>query len=176
MLQEENSYVVDKEFNNMMEIKVMENNICDILLPYSVIRDDDLVIIKYFTNGYCSLDKWTPRNIREVFEILEKILIRLNKCIMYYILPEQISLDGRNIYINLKNKEIKFMFLPQKGKISLLKLILVMMDVLYEKLDVETSIYLDELKNEFELSNYDLKMMIVAVSNMRKNIYKCARV
>ena len=170
----ETGYEIKIEKNDIkpFEEKVLFSGMCDIVMPMQFSNVGEQKIITYNCSGYAALRDMQLVNTKEIFEVLEKTLLTLNKTIEFFILPEKVTLNKDTVFYNLKKKNIRIAYVPTNDG-SLYEHLNDFIDELAEDAKEETVEYLKSVKNDLHLYNRNLKELAGFVSEQRKRIYKC---
>lgn len=154
------------------EEKILFSGLCDFIVPMSFSNIDNKKKITYDCSGYASLRDMKLIGAREVFEVLEKTLLTLNKSVDFFVPHDKVTINKDTIYYNLKKKNIRIAYIPSK-KGSLTEHIGNFIDELSESADDATTEYLMSVKHDLHLYNRNLKDLAGFVSEQRKRIYQC---
>ncbi len=156
----------------LFEEKVLFSGMCDFIIPMKFSNIEHARKITYDCSGYASVRDLKLKSAREIFEVLEKSLITLNKSIDFFIPPEKVTFNIDTIYYNMKRKNIKIAYIPSVNGNT--------MDHLNEFIDQltiyannETKEYLKSVKKDLNLTNKNIRDMASFVSEQRKRIYQC---
>ncbi len=172
----ENNYEIEipEESIKPFEEKVLLSGLCDFIIPMSFSSYGGKRKITYECSGYASIKELKISKVRDVFEILEKTLISLNKSTEFLLDPHKITLTPETVYYNLKQKDVKIAYIPSENKSkSLNDSISFYIDRLSEGVTEEAFKYLASIKENMKKGHHSIKELITKVGEMRREIYLC---
>ena len=165
---------IPEESIKSFEEKVLLSGLCDFIIPMSFSSYGGKRKITYECSGYASVKELEISKVRDVFEILEKTLLSLNKSTEFLIDPLKITLTPETVYYNLKQKDVKIAYIPSENKSkSLNDNISFYIDSLSEGAAEEACKYLDHIKESMKKGHHSIKDIITKVGEMRREIYLC---
>lgn len=170
----ENSYEIELEKWKVKEFeeKILFSGLCDFIIPMSFSDINDKKKIKYNCSGYSSVRDMNVESINEVFEIIEKTLITLNKSVEFYIPHEKVRLNLDTVFYDLKRKRVRIAYMPEENG-TLMEHLNYFLDQLSENVAEDTAEYIKSLKLDLNMNNRNLRDMAVFVSEQKKRINKC---
>lgn len=170
----DNGYEIELEKWKVKEFeeKVLFSGLCDFIIPMSFSDINDRKKIKYNCSGYSSVRDMNIKSINEIFEIIEKTLITLNKSVEFYIPHEKVRLNVDTVFYDLKRKRVRIAYIPEE-KGTLMEHLNFFLDQLSEIADEDAVEYIKSLKLDLNVNNRNLRDMAVFVSEQKKRINKC---
>ena len=170
----DNGYEIELEKWKVKEFeeKVLFSGLCDFIIPMSFSDLNDRKKIKYNCSGYSSVRDMNIASINEIFEIIEKTLITLNKSVEFYIPHEKVRLNLDTVFYDLKRKRVRIAYMPEEDG-TLMEHLNFFLDQLSDIADEDTVEYIKSLKLDLNMNNRNLRDMAVFVSEQKKRINKC---
>ncbi len=174
MILRENGYELKLEKGDIkpFEEKILFSGLCDFIIPMQFSNVGEEKIITYNCSGYAALRDLKLINSREIFEILEKTLLTLNKTMEFFIPPEKVTLNKDTVYYNLKKKNVRIAYIPTNSG-NLFDHLNSFINELAEEASEETVEYLMSVKKDLHFYNRNLKELAGFVSEQRKRIHQC---
>lgn len=157
-----------KEF----EEKILFSGLCDFIIPMSFSNVESRKKITYNCSGYSSVRDMKVKTAKEIFEIIEKTLLTLNKSVEFYIPHEKVRLDIDTVFYDRKRKRVRIAYIPEETG-TLTEHLENFFGQLCENAEEDAVCYIDSLKEDLALNNRNLKDMAVFVSEQRKRISQC---
>lgn len=154
------------------EEKMLFSGLCDFIIPMRFSNTEKGKKVTYDCSGYTSLRDLNLKSAKEVFEILEKTILTLNKSVDFFIPHEKVSINKDTVYYNLKKKHVRIAYIPSKTG-TLTENLNAFIDELTEEVDEAAGEYLQCIRKDLNYYNRNLKDMAGFVSEQRKRIYQC---
>ena len=169
-----NGYEIEMEKWKVKEFeeKVLFSGLCDFIIPMSFSNLTDKKKIKYNCSGYSSVRDMNIKTTKEIFEIIEKTLLTLNKSIEFYIPHEKVKLNIDTVFYDMKRKRVRIAYMPEEEG-TLMEHLNFFLDQLLQVAGEDTEEYIKSLKTDLNLNNRNLRDMAVFVSEQKKRINKC---
>ncbi|MEG0156393.1 MAG: DUF6382 domain-containing protein [Anaerovoracaceae bacterium] len=155
------------------EEQVLASGLCDFALPMRFSKDNGKSKIVYECSGYSSIKDLQLVKIRDIFEVLEKSLITLNKAGEFLIDVEKVSLTTETVYYHLKHRDVKIAYIPGEASLGIFQNVLRFIGQLGEHSQEQTKVYLKRTSEEINKRNYNLKDTITFVGELRREIHLC---
>lgn len=170
----EKEFKLEMPYENIkpFEEKVLTSGLCDFAIPMSFSFYNNKRNVIYDCSGYASIRELKPETNNEVFEILEKTLITLNKTTEFLIRSNRVELSVDTVYYNLKRKDVKIAFVPIEVG-TLQSHLIGFVKELKLSASEETCEYLDCIIENLELFNQNIAELLLYVRNQRRNIHRC---
>ena len=172
MILRDTDYTLDfpKESIKLFEERILASGLCDVIVPMSFQTGKNVKSVTYDCSGYASVRDLEPKNIREIYEILEKTLITLSKSTEFLISPEKITLNIDCVFYNLRSRRVRIAYIPsERGTVweHIYGFAMELMNMAEE----EAKNYLSELLEEGRLNNYNIRDMAKIVREQKRILF-----
>lgn len=157
-----------------LEEKILESGMCSFTVPMWFSRKKDKVKITYECSGYVALRDMGLKKPREVFEILEKTLLTLNRSLEFFIPPENIKLSLDTVFFHMTKRIVKIAYIPDENK-NLTWKINNFLDELQMNVAEDTKEYLVNIKEDLNSQNKSLRDMASFINEQRRKLNICGR-
>lgn len=170
----DNGYELELAGNEIKELeeKILESGMCNFTVPMWFSRNCDKVKITYECSGYVSLRDLYPKRTVEIFEIIEKTMLTLNRSIEFYIPSENVTLNLDTVYFSPTGRRVKIAYRPDKNN-NIVTKIDRFLDELESVVNDDTKTYLQAMRKEMPMYNKDLKILATYIGEQRKKILRC---
>lgn len=175
----ERSFFEESEHNLKLkpcDIMEFEENLiasgtCDFILPARLMYEKTRLIINYDAGGYVCLSDFEVLGLEELLELLEKTLINLKSISQYLIIPERVTLNEETIYQNMRNGEVKFIYIPKREE-SIITGVLRFIGILERYVMPESKRFVAEIYAIIRKYNLPLEDMITLVVIKRRELFQ----
>lgn len=163
---------IKKGAMKLFEEKVLFSGMCDFVIPMRFTDAGESRKITYDCSGCVALRDMYPLSTGEIFEILEKTLLTLNRSVEFFIPHEKVKIDKDTVYYDMKRKKVRIAYMPIEGA-SLKENLEEFIDELSQGAGEETVEYLMSVKDDLDRYNRNLKEVAGFVAEQRKRIHQC---
>ena len=106
---------IKKGAMKLFEEKVLFSGMCDFVIPMRFTDAGESRKITYDCSGCVALRDMYPLSTGEIFEILEKTLLTLNRSVEFFIPHEKVKIDKDTVYYDMKRKKVRIAYMPIEG-------------------------------------------------------------
>ncbi|MEG0918360.1 MAG: DUF6382 domain-containing protein [Bacilli bacterium] len=154
------------------EEKVLSSGLCDFAIPMTFYNHKNERNITYDCSGYSSIRDIKPTTTNEVFEIIEKTIITLNKTREFLIRPSKLTLTVDTVYYNMKYKDVKIAVVPCHEEVTIKKIVdfIIQLEAFANE---ETKEYINCLVKNIDSKNSNMKDMLIYIREQRRVLHNC---
>lgn len=163
---------IDKSDMKVFEEKMLFSGLCDFIVPMRFTDIGAKRKITYDCSGYVAIRDMKITSAREVFEILEKTLLTLNKSVEFFIPHDKVKLTIDTVYYDMTKKRVRIAYMPSEEP-DLNKNLNCFINELKRIAGEETCEYLQSVQEDLNMYNRSLKDMAAFVAEQRKRIKRC---